>query len=150
MVPDIKIVLINDSTLLGALIYPRHLAKAIIEKHDDLIRMAGRLEQIDARETFLLLKNCFALPKLPYIVRASPTYLNGAQLRAFDRTVCETISKISGVDSGLWSLVKSLVSSIILLGCKLCFQLSREVWASGGLFISLSLASSPHCWQSVP
>ena len=135
------------TTLLGAPISSKRSHKAIIEKQDDLICMAGRLEQIDA---FVLLKNCFALPKLPYIVRASPTYLNGAQLRAFDRTVCETISKISGVDSGLWSLVKSLVSSIILLGCKLCFQLSREVWASGGLFISLSLASSPHCWQSMP
>ena len=97
VLPDIKIVLINDCTLLGAPIFPRLSPKAIIEKHDDLIRMAGRLEQIDPYKAFGLLKNCFTLPKLLYILRASPSYLNGAQLGAFDCTVCKTISKISNV-----------------------------------------------------
>jgi len=45
----------------------------------------------------VLLKNCFALPKLLYILCASPSYLNGAQRGAFNRTVCETVCKISNV-----------------------------------------------------
>ena len=86
MLPDIKIVLTNDCTLLGALISPRPSPKAVVKKHDDLIRMAGRLEQIDAHEAFVLLKNCFALPKLLYILCASPSYLNGAQRGALPAT----------------------------------------------------------------
>ena len=80
VLPNIKIVLINDCTLLGVLISPRPSPRAIIEKHNDLIHMAGHLEQIDAHEAFVLLKNCFALPKILYILHASTSYLNGPQL----------------------------------------------------------------------
>ena len=97
VLPHIKIVLMNDCTLLGAPISPRTSPKAIFEKHDDLIRMAGRLEQIDVHKAFLWIKNCFVLPKLLYVLHVSPSYLNSAKLGAFGHTICETVSKISNV-----------------------------------------------------
>ena len=62
--------------------------------------MAGCLEQIDANKctrSICAAQKLFALPKLQYILRAFPSYLNGAQLGSFDRTVCKTVSKISNL-----------------------------------------------------
>ena len=57
------------------------------------------LEIIDNNEALVLLKNCFAIPKFPYILRTSLAY-NGADLRRFDDTLRKALSRITDVAMG--------------------------------------------------
>ena len=54
-------------TLLGAAILPE--VRMLVPKREKLTLMAKRLSDIDKYDALYLLKNCFAIPKLTYMLR---------------------------------------------------------------------------------
>ena len=51
------------------------IAEQIISKKiEEFQRLANRLKQLSAHDAFFLLKNCFSLPKLQYILLCASCY----------------------------------------------------------------------------
>jgi hypothetical protein len=67
------------------------------KKHGDLDRMVTRLQLIDSHQALTLLKNCFAIPKLQYILRATEAYKCRPELEEFDTTVRAAVAGIVNV-----------------------------------------------------
>ena len=97
LVPRIKIVPAPEGELLGAPLSEHGLSSALCKKRDDLKRMVGRLEQIDNHQAFALLKNCLAIPRLQYIIRASPAYKQTDELKRSDEIVVQALSTVTNV-----------------------------------------------------
>ena len=57
--------------------YIQVIPETIHEKREALERMTSKLEVLNPHRTFVLLKNAFAIPKLQYVMRASPAYCVG-------------------------------------------------------------------------
>ena len=68
-----------DLSLLGAPVDIQGIPGTIHEKREALERMTSKLEVVNPHQAFVLLKNAFAIPKLQYILRASPAYLCGVE-----------------------------------------------------------------------
>ena len=97
LLPELKVIPLSDSTLLGAPLSEEGILAAVREKSVDLRRMVTRLNMIENHQAFVLLKNCFSLPKLQYILRASPAYRLVDELKSFDGVLIEALSTISNV-----------------------------------------------------
>ena len=59
--------------------------------------MVDRLHHIDRHTALFLLKNCFAMPKLTYILRCSPCYADDLSLSAFDSTLRSALTSIGNI-----------------------------------------------------
>ena len=97
LLPEVEIVPASQGTLLGAPLSKDGLATAIRERCEDLERLVSRLELIESHQAFALLKNCLAIPKLQYILRASPAYKQVADLAGFDKTVVAALRTVTNV-----------------------------------------------------
>ena len=62
-------------------------------KIDEFQRLANRLKQLSAHDAFFLLKNCFSLPKLQYILRCAPCY-RSQLLQRYDSSICDALQDI--------------------------------------------------------
>ena len=49
--------------------------------------MVSRLKQIDNHEALYLLRNCFSIPKLNYLVRTAPCFLEAEELHKYDNLI---------------------------------------------------------------
>ena len=74
LLPDVRVVSADDCTLLGAPIAAQGISGTLLDRREDLDRLISRLEVCDNHQAFILLRNAFAIPKLQYILRASPAY----------------------------------------------------------------------------
>ena len=79
--PRIRMVNKNSLLLLGAPICEEAIEGVLLEKLQDLKRMAEGLTNIDAHDAVFLLKSCYAIPKLTYFLRSAPTYRTMATLK---------------------------------------------------------------------
>ena len=59
--------------------------------------MTSKLEVLNPHQAFALLKNAFAIPKLQYVLRASPAYLCREELRIFDRALFGSLGSVANV-----------------------------------------------------
>ena len=82
--PEIKVIDLEDLTLLGSPIRPHAGEKILNSKLDDLKRMMENLEQLDSHPALFLLRNALAIPKLTYLLRTSPTWRNMDILHSYD------------------------------------------------------------------
>ena len=62
---------------------------------------------IENHQAFALLKNCFALPRLQYILRASPAHRNSEILSQCDRVIVSALSMVTNVKFEGNSLVQA-------------------------------------------
>ena len=69
--------------------------------------MAQRLKLIENHQAFALLKNCFSLPKLQYILRASPAYKSNDNLARFDEILVAALSTVTNVQFEGDSLIQA-------------------------------------------
>ena len=69
---------------------------ALLGKLTFLIRMLEKLDHLDAHESFFLLKNCLAIPKLTYILRTSVCY-HSAVLAQYDLEISNALEKILNI-----------------------------------------------------
>ena len=97
MIPGLKVVQQSDCSLLGAPLADAGISATMREKVGDLERMSSRLELVESHQAFVLLKNCFALPKVQYILRSSPVYKQVEELDRFDQTLISALSSITNV-----------------------------------------------------
>ena len=97
MIPGLKVVQQSDCSLLGAPLADAGISATMREKVGDLERMSSRLELVESHQAFVLLKNCFALPKVQYILRSSPVYKQVEELDKFDQTLISALSSITNV-----------------------------------------------------
>ena len=59
--------------------------------------MTSKLEVLNPHQAFVLLKNAFAIPKLQYVLRASPAYLCREELQIFDRALFGSLGRVTNV-----------------------------------------------------
>ena len=84
----------HQATLLGAPIGDDDEVNEIISvKIEEFQRLANRLKQLSAHDAFFLLKNCFSLPKLQYILRCAPCY-RSQLLQRYDSSIRDTLQDI--------------------------------------------------------
>ena len=81
--------------------------------------MTSKLEVLNPQQAFVLLKNAFAIPKLQYVLRASPAYLCGEELSVFDRALFDFLGRVANVSlDGDVCKQTGLSVSFGGLGCK--------------------------------
>ena len=81
--------------------------------------MTSKLEVLNPHQAFVLLKNAFAIPKLQYVLRASPAYLCGEELSAFDRALFDSLGRVDNVSlEGDVCKQAGLPESFCGLGCR--------------------------------
>ena len=88
----------EDMTLLDApILKGLAIDKALFIKIDDLTRAVSTLTQLQAHDGYTLLRNCFSMPKLLYILR---TYRRSSNhlLAKFDMVLREGLTKILNID----------------------------------------------------
>ena len=97
LLPGVRVVEACDLSLLGAPVDMRGVPGTINEKREALERMTSKLEVLNPHQAFVLLKNAFAIPKLQYVLRASPAYLCREELQIFDRALFGSLGRVTNV-----------------------------------------------------
>ena len=105
--PDLTVVEPSCSILLGAPLSEEGITSAMTEKREGLERMVARLKLIENHQAFSLLKNCFAIPKLMYVMRASPAYKQEDELTKFDEILERALATVTNVRFDNNSLVQA-------------------------------------------
>ena len=65
---------LEGCSLLGTPLSHDGIPAALEEKSDDLDLMISHLQVIHPHQAFVLLKKCFSIPKLQYLLRTSPNF----------------------------------------------------------------------------
>ena len=73
--------------MLGSPLCPNSQADSLGKKINELEKINGIVEKLDAHYGFFMLKNCFSLPKLLYFLRTSTCFNHPALLEKYDKTV---------------------------------------------------------------
>jgi len=95
--PENAIVDPNAAVLLGAPVGGQQSVDQLLEKKlTGLQRLSNRLEGLQAHDAFFLLRNCFSLPKLQYILRCSPCF-NSSVFACYDDCIRSTLECILNV-----------------------------------------------------
>ena len=97
VLPEVKVIRGSDLTLLGAPLGVDRIPGILLEKKEGLDRMTDKLELLERHQAFVLLKNVFAIPKLQYILRATPAYLCRGELDIFDRALFDSLGRVTNV-----------------------------------------------------
>ena len=93
----VRVVEACGPSLLGAPVDIQGIPGTIHEKREALERMTSKLEVLNPHQSFVLLKNAFAIPKLQYVLRASPVYLCGEELSVFDRALFDSLGRVANM-----------------------------------------------------
>ena len=96
--PGVKIIQDHEQTLLGSPLTLAAIPQALQAKKEELERLIDFLGHIDAHSAFSLLKNCFSIPKLQYILRTSQAYTEEDILQEIDNTIRDAVTSITNVD----------------------------------------------------
>ena len=99
LLPVARVVEACDLSLLGASVDIQGIPGTIHEKSEALAKMTSKLKVLNQHQAFVLLKNAFAIPKLQYVLRASPAYLGREELelRIFNRALFDSLGKVANV-----------------------------------------------------
>ena len=89
---------INESIILGSPISAQGVRSEISLRTEALKRMISKLNLIDPHQAFVLLKNSFAIPKLTYLMRSAPAFLQADLLHEFDSELRNAMSQITNID----------------------------------------------------
>ena len=102
--PTIQIIQSDQQRLLGSALTDEAVPGLLEEKHEEIARLTSRLQLIEPHLAMILLKNCFSLPKLMYILRTSAAFKFPEHLRTIDNTVRNSLSAITNVefDNDAW------------------------------------------------
>ncbi|KAF2901127.1 hypothetical protein ILUMI_05057 [Ignelater luminosus] len=103
--PGIK-VLQDDVTLLEALLNVQSIAKLLNQKHDEIRLLFSRLKFLQSHIAYFLLRNCFSIPKLTYLLRTSPAWAAIEIINAVDRSIKVAFESISNIsfDEQQWCI----------------------------------------------
>ena len=96
--PSISITEPTDLTLLGSPVGKNALGAAMEEKLASTRQLCKRLKVLRRHDAFFLLKNCLFMPKLLYLFRSAPSFINHLFFNSFEvslRGALEDICNIS-------------------------------------------------------
>ncbi|KAI5639518.1 reverse transcriptase (RNA-dependent DNA polymerase) domain-containing protein [Phthorimaea operculella] len=97
LVPGLKELDTNSFYPLGSPIFPSSIPDAFSQRQR-LLRVAQeRLQNLSAHVAITLLRVCFAVPKLMYLLRTCPTWLYPDTLAAFDGVLKDCVETILNV-----------------------------------------------------
>ena len=88
--PGIELILVEDVTLLGA---------ALGEKSIDTI-FENNIKDIPKHQAFFLIKNCFAIPKLLYIISTSAVFKKDKILQEMHDNLKDIMESIVNISTG--------------------------------------------------
>ena len=74
----------EDVIILGSPLTSTALRPQFQHKHSIFKAMTEKLSLLDRHQAYFLLKNCFSMPKLMYLLRSSPTFQHPDLLADFD------------------------------------------------------------------
>ena len=92
--PTIQCVDAEDSTLLGAGLGTRSIRAELVDKLAKLKTLLQRTASLPCQTAFFLIKNCFFVPKLMYVLRASLAFQHTDLLDEIDTLVCLELERI--------------------------------------------------------
>ena len=92
--PTIQCVGAEDSTLLGAGLCTMSIRAELVDKLAKLKTLLQRTASLPCQTAFFLIKNCFFVPKLMYVLRASPDLKHTDLLDEIDTLVCLELERI--------------------------------------------------------
>ena len=96
--PSILHIKTSQAVLLGASIgSTEEIDSTLSRKVAEFQRLTSRLKQLNAHDAFFLLKNCFSLPKLQYVLRCAPCF-NSQVLHRYDNMIRDTLQSILNVE----------------------------------------------------
>ena len=96
--PGIKTPKKDELIFRGSPLGPKSQADLLEKKINELEKVNGIVEKLDAHYDFFMLKNCFSLPKLLYFLRTSTCLNHPAFLEKYDKTVRDGLSKVCYVN----------------------------------------------------
>ena len=119
LLPGVREVEACDLSLLGVPVDIQGIPGTIHEKREALERITSKLEVMNPHQAFVLLKNVFVIPKLQYVLRASPAYLCGEELSVFGRALFDYLGRVANVLlEGVACKQAGLPVSFGSLGCR--------------------------------
>ena len=93
--PGAKLVGVSQAQLLGSPLGDDEcVSAALAEKVEALRRLGERLQLLTAHDALILLRNCFALPKLSYTLRTAPCFRSAA-LETYDDCLREILGTVT-------------------------------------------------------
>ena len=103
--PGVKEIGCQELKLLGAPILPEANEDALAPKLDTLRVMTERLKLLKRHDALFLLRQCFAMPKIMYLIRTAPIYRNTVWCEEFDETIRKSLQEILNVDmeGSIWA-----------------------------------------------
>ena len=136
--PSVSLLPCHSWSVLGSPFTHEAIVSILYSKLEDIRRLCSKLEEVDFHHAFTLLRNCLFIPKLVYILRMCPTFVEPMILLEFDsiiRAAFSSISKVSLSDKS-WKQV-SLPSRFGSLG----FRSARALSLPCFLFFSYASLS---------
>ncbi|KAL1446386.1 hypothetical protein WDU94_005682 [Cyamophila willieti] len=95
--PGIRIVLKSELSLLGSPICEEGFLTFTSPKVEQLELMISRLTDVNAHTAYLLLKNCFMIPKLTYLLRTSPFWKFVEMMKSIDKLLHDSLQAILNI-----------------------------------------------------
>jgi hypothetical protein len=97
LLPGLKELSRSTFYLLGSPIFPEAIPDAIETRTQLLLLARERLENIGAHVALVLLRMCFAVPKITYLLRTTPTWLCPNEVSSFDNALRDSAELILNV-----------------------------------------------------
>ncbi|XP_047992700.1 uncharacterized protein LOC125231302 [Leguminivora glycinivorella] len=98
LLPGIKMVDKTGLSLLGAPIFLEGVSAALRMKKDALVNVRDHLLNLSSHVALTLLRNCFATPRMTYILRTSPTWKFVNEAKEIDRELRVTLEMVLNVE----------------------------------------------------
>lgn len=73
------------------------MPEALTSRRQLLLAARGRLDNLSAHVALVLLRMCFALPKITYLLRTTPTWLCPEEVYSFDNTLKSAVESILNI-----------------------------------------------------
>ena len=96
--PGVVEIKAENLNLLGAPILQEANEVVLYEKLDSLKTMAERLKLLSSHDALFLLRQCFAIPKVMYLLRTSTAFRNSVWCEEFDETLRKSLQSILNVE----------------------------------------------------
>ncbi|XP_047984053.1 uncharacterized protein LOC125224669 [Leguminivora glycinivorella] len=97
LLPGLKEVSAGTFTLLGSPIFEEAIPDAFEVRRQLLLSARGRLKKLSAHVALVLLRICFAVPRLTYFLRTVPAWLRPEELDSFDVVLREAVESLLNV-----------------------------------------------------
>ena len=131
ILPSVSLPPRHSWSVLGSPLTHEAIVPILDSKLGDIHRLCSKLEEVKTHHAFTLLRNCFSIRKLVYILRTCPTFVETMVLMEFESIIHAALSSISNVflSDKSWKQV-SLSNRFVGLGFRSARALSLPCFLS--------------------